>query len=389
LALDAGNNKSHSGNRFISYGTGLTTEGVGFAVNGDGTFQRIAAGTVIGGYTVKSTDVVYSYALGANGCHYHGNDVAMPAGVYATFSFDYLVTGATNYPSTDFLANFEGAFSNSIGTANNTQNVWQRRTFTSGPSGSAASLRMLLYPGACGGRLADSGTLYFKNPKVEFTSYDTGDGNFSSMPNMITWYDLNNRTNNGTLTNTPYHFVGSNASGGYLSFDGTDDYIEGTIPSSTFTGPHSICCWFYRKTVKQWSGLFSNNVNTTSCSILTFIDSTNSLGTNQAGVNGTAIAVDLGADHLNKWIYAVITYAGVSSGSAVNVYAYKDGSLLTASGSLYWNMSSSSSYYVGRHWTSGVQVHDGFISQVQVYNKALSATEIAQNFNALRSRFGI
>ena len=200
------------------------------------------------------------------------------------------------------------------------------------------------------------------------------------------WTDLSGRGNTGTLTNGPTY---SSVNGGSLSFDGTDDHILGTIPSSTFSGAHSICCWFYRETITEWAGLFSNNVNTTSCSIFTFITTSNSLGTNQAGVNGTSIAVDLGADHLNKWIYAVITYAGSTNGSAVNVYAYKNGSLLTATGSLYWNLSSSSSYYIGRHWTSGSQILDGFIPQVSVYNRALTAAEIQQNFNALRGRFGI
>jgi hypothetical protein len=198
--------------------------------------------------------------------------------------------------------------------------------------------------------------------------------------------DLSGNGNTGTLVNG----VGYNSgNGGSLSFDGTDDYILGTIPSSTFSGAHSICCWFYRETVTEWAGLFSNNVNTTSCSIFTFITTSNSLGTNQAGVNGTSIAVDLGADHLNKWIYAVITYAGSTNGSAVNVYAYKDGSLLTATGSLYWNLSSSSSYYIGRHWTSGSQILDGFIPQVSIYNRALTAAEIQQNYNATKSRYGL
>ena len=204
-----------------------------------------------------------------------------------------------------------------------------------------------------------------------------------------TWYDLSGTGNNGTFGPSTAAPTFSSANGGSLVFDGTDDYILGTIPSSTFSGAHSIGCWFYRETVTQWAGLFSNNVNTTSCSIFTFISTSNSLGTNQAGVNGASISVDLGADHLNKWIYAVITYAGVTSGSAVNVYAYKNGSLLTATGSLYWNLSSSSSYYIGRHWTSASQILDGFIPQVSVYNRALTAAEIQQNFNATRSRFSI
>lgn len=202
--------------------------------------------------------------------------------------------------------------------------------------------------------------------------------------NIIT--DITGRGNNGTLTNGPVFTLGN---GGSLSFDGTDDNVLGTIPSSTFSGAHTICCWFYRRTVTEWSGLFSNNVNTTSCSIFTFIGTSNFLGANQAGVNGTAIAVDLGADHLNKWIYAVITYAGSTNGSVVNVYAYKDGSLLTATGSLYWNLSTSSSYYVGRHWAAALQILNGFIPQVSIYNRALTAAEIQQNFNATRGRYGV
>jgi hypothetical protein len=201
-----------------------------------------------------------------------------------------------------------------------------------------------------------------------------------------TIYDLSGRGNNGTINGATYWSDGR----GSFNFDGINDHILGTIQSSVFTGAHSIGCWFHRRTVKQWSALFSNNVSTTSCSIFTFINETNTLGTNQAGVNGTAISVDLGADHLNKWIYAVITYAGVTSGSAVNIYAYKNGSLLTSSGNLYWNMSSSSSYYIGRHWyADSTQIHDGLISQVSVHNRVLSVSEISQNYNATKYRFGL
>ena len=201
-----------------------------------------------------------------------------------------------------------------------------------------------------------------------------------------TWKDLTSNGNNNTLFNGPTF---SNINGGVISFDGTDDYGLGTIPSSTFTGAHSIGCWFYRRTVTQWAGLFSNNVNTSSCSLLTFIDSTNKIGINQAGVSATDISIDLGSGHLNKWIYCVLVVSGVSNGSPVNVYAYMDGSLLTSSGNLYWNISTSSSYYVARHWASGSQILDGFIPQVSVYNRALTLQEVSQNYNATKARFGL
>ena len=200
-----------------------------------------------------------------------------------------------------------------------------------------------------------------------------------------TWTDLSGNGNNGTLTNGPTF---SSSNGGFFIFDGTDDQVQGAIPSSTFDSSHSISCWLYRESVKQWSALFSNNVTSNSCSILTFINTTNSIGTNNVGINASAISVDLGSDHLNKWIYATIVYNGISSGSTVNIYAYKDNSLISGSGSLYWTLNKSSYYYIGRHYSSGLY-YDGFISNISVYNKALSANEVQQNYNALKGRYGL
>jgi hypothetical protein len=201
------------------------------------------------------------------------------------------------------------------------------------------------------------------------------------------WYDLSGNGYYNTLTNGPTFLP--NVNNGVISFDGVDDYGIGSIPSSTFSGASTIGCWFYRRSVTQWSGLFSNNVGTTSCALLTFIDSTNIIGINQAGVSPTYIGIDLGADHLDKWIYCVLVLTGSANGSAVNVYAYKDGDLLTSTGNLYWGLTTHNQYYVGRHWTGGTQILNGNIPVIQVYNKALSAAEVAQNYNSTKSRFGL
>jgi hypothetical protein len=198
-----------------------------------------------------------------------------------------------------------------------------------------------------------------------------------------TWPDLSGN-NNITLVNGPLY---SGDRAGSFLFDGIDDHGIGSISSSTFTGPHTISAWINRRTMKQWSGIFSNNVNTSSCSILTFIDQTSRIGANQAGVSANEISIDLGADYLNKWIYITIVYTGVTSGSPVNVYGFKDGNLISSTGNLYWNLSTSSQYYIGRHWTSGTQVHDGFISKVSIYNRALTLDEVRQNFEATRGRY--
>jgi hypothetical protein len=210
--------------------------------------------------------------------------------------------------------------------------------------------------------------------------------NIKSYPGTgTTVFDLKG-TFNSTLTNG-VSFNSSNK--GYFSFDGIDDFVIGNISSSFFSGPHTISAWINRRTMKQWSGIFSNNVNTTSCSILTFIDQTSRIGTNQAGVNGNHISIDLGSDYLNKWIYVSIVYTGSTNGSVVNVYGFKDGNMIQSTGNLYWNLSTSSQYYIGRHWAAALQVHDGFISQISLHNKALTESEVKQNFNATRGRYGV
>ena len=374
LALDGGNNKSHSSNRFISYGSGLVTQNVTFSINGTGTFQRVAAGTVIGGYNVKATDVVYSYALGSNGCHYHGNSAPIPTGSYATFSFDYLVTGATTYPIIDYLANFEnyggGALSGAVATANSLQNVWQRRTFTSGPTASAGTQAMLLYPGACGGRLADSGTIYFRNPKVEWTNVDTGDGNFSSMPNVTTWYDMSGNGNNGTLTNTPYYIMGSNNINNYLQFDGVDDYVNVGTPSIS-VGKITVNAW-----VKINAGSITQHVVDSASNAwhLAILNSNRPYFWNGSVYHQASPILTVG-----QWYMLT----GVQ-GTTLDIYI--NGVL---GQSIVTNVNvTTNNVNLGRYQSGGRQLN-GNISQVSIYNRALTAQEIQQNFNATRGRYGI
>ena len=197
------------------------------------------------------------------------------------------------------------------------------------------------------------------------------------------WYDRTANGNNGIFYNEPVY---ADTNKGYFEFDGADTYMQGSIDSSTFSGASSVSCWFKRHSVTSWSGLFSNNVSQTSAVLLTFRDSSNQIGINQSGVSSATIGPTL-SNYLNKWIFCTLVLAGSTSGSSVLVYVYQDGNLTTTSGTLYWNLNTSSNYYIGRHWTNLTQIHDGYISQVLVHNKALSADEVAQNYNATKGRY--
>jgi hypothetical protein len=209
-------------------------------------------------------------------------------------------------------------------------------------------------------------------------------GNVLSYPGTgTTWTDLSGNNNTGIFKYSPIY---KKSNGGYINLNGVNN-ITGTIQASAFNSAHTISCWFYRITASSWNGIFSNSVGINGGSMLTFPQSSTVLGTFQMNVNGLqlAVSIDLGADHTEKWIYATIVYCGVTIGSAVKMYVYKDGNLLTATGSLYWNLASSSSYYIGK--LDELSSFNGYIPHFAVYNRELTATEISQNYNALKGRY--
>jgi len=386
LDLDAGNGKSYSTNRFQALGSGTVTANVTFAINGDGTFQRVAYGTVIGGYTIRPNDVVYSYVLGANGCHYHGNTAPIPGGVYATFSFDYLVTGATNYPSTNYLANFEnygaGALNGSVAAANSLQNVWQRLTFTAGPTSTAGTQAMFFYPGGCGGRLADSGTIYFRNPKVEWTNVDTGNSTFNSTSNISIWYDLSGNANDGTLTNGPTSNVSNK---GNILFDGVDDYVSITNVSSLRPTTELTIEMVVKAvtTTAGWNHLFGINPYT-SYSPLIFLESGGQLIRALHFVNGVEYRCNTN-ETISTSVFKHVVFT-FKPGDAIRSYFNGVASTTQAipNGALSYNTSNAFLIsYLGGNWPN-VQ-----FALVRMYNKSLTQAEVSQNYEATKTRFGL
>lgn len=412
ICIDPANFRSHTNNRFISYGTGLTTENVSFAINGNGTFQRVAAGTVIGGYTVLPNDVVYSYVLGSDGCHYHGNSSFIPAGAYITFASDYLVTNATNYPVNSALLVIEnyggGAISTALYAPNNLQNVWQRVVITAGPTSSAGTQAMFLYPGYCGTRLANSGTVYFRNPKAEWKSFDTGNVGFNSMGNLITAVDISEYAINGTLYNGTV-YDSSNA--GCFIFDGIDDFIStnNTLQTASYgvnnlfadnTVAFSVTAW-YKFPVSPTQAR-SDAVNGGNCSYAIagagggiggaetfniFVGGTNwgsaYLNNCWVGCRGSKTLISPSAINTNTWNQCVVTWDG-TNGAVYHNGIYQR--VLNVGGAgLQGN------YFTIGSIANGSTAHcfEGSISQVLVHKKSLSAAEILQNYNATKGRFGL
>ena len=193
-----------------------------------------------------------------------------------------------------------------------------------------------------------------------------------------TWTDLSGNGNNGTLTNGPTHTSGA---GGYFTFDGSNDYITVSNVQPN-TNDFSISVWILKDNNTSNDYIWDFGAN----------GGTLSTGTEVGGYGFRYYNSTLGGSsdmytqgtipNINEWYEVTITRNNETSSMYVN-----GASVTSASGDTH-NISSST-LYIGRYGGSTGYEHDGKLSNFKIYNKALTAAEVAQNFNALRGRFGI
>ena len=186
---------------------------------------------------------------------------------------------------------------------------------------------------------------------------------------------------NGTYLNAVAQtgLIAGDANGAVL-FGGSTQVSGGGL-SGVFANDWTIEAWFTHTAQAEWSGIFSNNgaAGNSGAPLMTFIENSNLLGINGAGITVSNVAVNLGADHFGKKIYAVITKTGGNApgSNTINVRAWIGGvEVPSATGTSAWTLAPRDTLYIGRHWADVGQFHRGAIDEVAVYNRALSATEI-------------
>jgi hypothetical protein len=197
-----------------------------------------------------------------------------------------------------------------------------------------------------------------------------------------TWYDLSGNENNGTINNATF----SSSARGSFYFDGTYDYIECAHSSSlNITSEITIEYTVY----PTWNTGYTPIIGKRSGDGLTETYTTwigndkqldymaRPISDKRPLFNGSSFFVE------NNWYY--ISVVSASSG---NIYAYVNGivkSSTTGGGVGSFNTEPLRIGYVPSVGVLG----DGYIGYVKIYNHALSAKEISQNFNATRGRYGI
>ena len=190
----------------------------------------------------------------------------------------------------------------------------------------------------------------------------------------------------------------SSANLGAWTFDGTDDYIDlGTrLPSLGLTYPMSIDIWFKPTAgLTSSTGIFAGAVNPVNNVYLGFSiilalptyviqaqigDGAGAGSTNRRTLLTTQ-SVNAGA-----WNHVVAT---ASAGPVFEVYingVLATGATSGTGGPLSW----------GTNATAQIASYAGFpnelsgsVASVKYYNKKLSASEVLQNYDALKTRFGL
>ena len=203
-----------------------------------------------------------------------------------------------------------------------------------------------------------------------------------------TWNDISGNGNTGTLVNGPTY---SSNNGGYFTLDGVNDYIlaNNTSLNSKFSSTAvSHFIWVYPTSAGQIvvelgqttinTGWHDSNIEISSGGVFRISTWHNSLANKVTS-----------AQSFNSWYHVGFTYGGTT------LTAYINGSSVgttTFTRQAPYNNSQQTHYALGAtdFTNMGSQGYAaGRYANFSVYNKALSASEVKQNYDALKSRFGL
>ena len=196
---------------------------------------------------------------------------------------------------------------------------------------------------------------------------------FTSYPiSGSTWFDRSGNGRNGTLRGSVSWVDNGQAS--YFDFSGVDaDYIDQTSGSSLVY--KDICIVFNVDAMNSSFGYLVSRSTTSDTSLRVGVNSIANPGNNGDWSDGTPGAIT----------YYVNGVADTDNVPINNGEWYILGGENTNDGLLSspWN------YYLGTGFIQGDRNLNGKIAFVALYDRVLTSTEQLQNYNALKTRFGV
>ena len=180
-----------------------------------------------------------------------------------------------------------------------------------------------------------------------------------------TWTDMSGRGNNGTLVNGVAQDIG------FLNFDGTDDYVNAPL---TKTATCTFSCWARTTTLAGYPMLFNAGPDGSGPDLWFYLG--NIYWNTWDGAANPFATTPASVTNGNYHYYVVVNDA------SSNTKLYYDGVLLGTAA--YRSAAGTTNLTMGG--TTNTYMWNGNISNFTIHNRALSAAEIQQNYNALSSR---
>tara|TARA_R100000781_G_C4068638_1_gene123684 strand:+ start:108 stop:1241 length:1134 start_codon:yes stop_codon:yes gene_type:complete len=168
-----------------------------------------------------------------------------------------------------------------------------------------------------------------------------------------------------------------------VSFDGSDDYIETTLPGSTFDGNFTITAWIKNVQNDVYRTIFSHYVDANNFIQLYIIKSSAAHANKGAfsckigGASTTYVTGDTGFfSQSNKWFHVAFTYSDDNNEAKLYV-----NSVIDQEETRDWALDFDGGTYIGQRNPSDAHTYNSNISEVAVYDKALTSGEIKTLYN--------
>ena len=227
---------------------------------------------------------------------------------------------------------------------------------------------------------------YFNGPPIITSglvfTIDAADKN--SYPGSGTsWTDLIRDNTTGSLVNGPT-FNSSN--GGSINFDGTNDkvnFADTGLP--TGTSSRTVSIWFLFDQMRFQAAISYGTPNVTNSKQNWAIGTLN--GKIWMSTEGPNYNFGETTRTANTWYNVVATYNGTNLTRFIDGTQVATNNVVTDGAQL--NTVLNGTLRIGDYDTVFGAPWDGRVANAMIYNRALTAAEVLQNYNALKSRFGL
>lgn len=205
--------------------------------------------------------------------------------------------------------------------------------------------------------------------------------NKSYVSGSTSWIDLSPTQKTGVLTNGPTFNTGS---GGNIAFDGVDDYVKPPSSSTLQLTDFTLSSWVKINIQNTNQFIVDTSTNPSYGYGYSYrINSANKIRFWAYDANNFVDSITTITS--NIWYNILVTYNNTTKLQSIYINGVFD---ISNTHTNTFVVSNVSNLQIGGSSILGGYLN-GRIAQTSIYNRVLSASEITQNYNALKGRFGL